>query len=651
MLTARVLTARLLGPVRFTCADQAVVLGNRKARAILALLALTESGEETRARIASLLWSTSDQNRAFGSLRRTLHELRGALETAGFAGLEAGPDTLRLPRDAVCSDTERLLRAIGAGSVPDIPPRANDGWMLADLDGLDPAFDDWLRETRDGYLTRVLDGLTAGFASGGLPDTQRARARVVLLLDPTHEEACRVAMRTAADAGEIAEALRHYDELYRLLDAEHDMEPSAETQALLARIKLGQPVAAVPAAPRGNPDPPPRVAILPFRSIGPDPVPSYVADGLMEDMVDMLASMREPVVISSNSTRGLRDRDLGLAEIRQLLGVRYVVSGTTRPAARGMRLSVELADTEDGSVLWRLTHEADPARPFDLHDTVAANIVQQLAPHVHRAELRRMHRVRPENLGAYHLAQRAREIIFDLDHATFDEALALLRQAIALEAGHPAAHVTLADWYSLRMGQGWSEDPRADRDALELAARTALRHDPTNALAMAMLGHQRTLTARDYTGALNYFDRALSLAPNDAAVLTLSAPTFAFMGDPAETIRRAERAMVLSPRDLFAFRIQHFRSIGHFYRGELEAAEHFGREALATNPNYTSNLRMLACILVECGKLPQARELAGRAMAIQPGFRVGPAVREYVSLDQQIRRRYRDNLLAAGLPE
>lgn len=645
------LTIRLLGPTRFTCNDAVVVLGNRKARAILALLALTDSGEDTRARIATLLWSNSDQMRAFGSLRRALHELRGALDSAGFGALEAGADTLRLPRDAVCTDTERLLRAIAAGSVPELPGRAGEGWMLTDLDGLDPAFDEWLRETREAFLSRVVDGLVAGFASGGLPDTQRARARAVLLLDPTHEEACRVAMRTAADAGEIAEALRHYDELYRVLDADHDMEPSAETQALLARIKLGQPATAAPVAARADPDPPPRVAILPFRSIGPEQMPSYLADGLMEDMVDMLASMREPVVISSNSTRGMRDTGMGLAEIGKVLGVRYVVSGTIRPAAHGMRLSVELADTEDGSALWRLTHQADPARPFDLHDTVAANIVQQLAPHVHRAELRRMQRMRPEHLGAYHLTQRAREIIFDLDRATFDQARDLLRQAIELEPGHPSAHVTLSDWFSLRMGQGWSENPGADRDALEQAARTALRHDPTNALSMAMLGHQRTLTARDYTGALNYFDRALSLAPNDAAVLTLSAPTFAFMGDPAETIRRAERAMVLSPRDLFAFRIQHFRSIGHFYRGELEAAEHFGRQALSTNPNYTSNLRMLACVLVECGRLEEARDMAARAMAIQPGFRVGPAVREYVSLDKQIRRRYRDNLLAAGIPE
>jgi tetratricopeptide (TPR) repeat protein len=259
--------------------------------------------------------------------------------------------------------------------------------------------------------------------------------------------------------------------------------------------------------------------------------------------------------------------------------------------------------------------------------------------------------LQPEHLGAYHLLLQARELIFELDVASFDQAGALLRQAIALDPGYAVSHVTLSDWCSLRLGQGWSPDPEEDARTLDAAARTALRHDPGNAHAMVRLGHNRTLIDQDYGEALALFERAVEAAPNDATVLTMSSPTFAFIGRPDEAIRRAERARLLSPHDPFAFRLHHFLSIAHFFARSCDEAEHWGRESLRANPNYTSNLRFLACILVEQGKLDEARGLAARAMAIQPKFRVNAAAARYASRDAERRRIYRTNLLAAGIPE
>jgi TolB-like protein len=373
-------------------------------------------------------------------------------------------------------------------------------------------------------------------------------------------------------------------------------------------------------------------------------------DGLVEDIVCLLAGMREPEVISSNSTRTLRGSDIDLAGVGRMLGVRYVVSGLMRPIGDKLRLSVELADVTTGAVLWKHNHDAEEAHLFDVHDTIVANVVHLLAPRVHQAELRRIRLARPEHLGAYHLMLQARELMFELKQGSFDQAGALLRQAIALDPEYANSHVTLSHWCSLRLGQGWSPDRSTDAHTLDASIRTALRHDPSNAHAMALLGHNRTLLDQDYAAALALFDRALEAAPNDAMVWTMSSPTFAFTGNSGEAIRRSERALSLSPRDPFAFRIYHFLSLAHFFNGTYADAERWGRECLRTNPNYTSNLRMTACILVEQGKLAEARTLAARAMQIQPGFRVTPAVARFASGDQARRQIYRNNLLAAGIP-
>ncbi len=52
-----------------------IKLRKRKARALLAYLALTDGCQETRERLVGLLWSDSEEDKARSSLRQILHEL------------------------------------------------------------------------------------------------------------------------------------------------------------------------------------------------------------------------------------------------------------------------------------------------------------------------------------------------------------------------------------------------------------------------------------------------------------------------------------------------------------------------------------------------------------------------------------------------
>ena len=102
--------------------------------------------------------------------------------------------------------------------------------LLAGYEDLDPAFHIWLMARRQGLHDRLIRGLEDGYRDHALdPRRRRRMAQATLLLDPTHEEACRIVMRCAAEAGETGAAIRAYDELYRLLDEDYDMEPSAAT--------------------------------------------------------------------------------------------------------------------------------------------------------------------------------------------------------------------------------------------------------------------------------------------------------------------------------------------------------------------------------------------------------------------------------------
>jgi DNA-binding SARP family transcriptional activator/Tfp pilus assembly protein PilF len=654
----------VFGGVGLSISGKDVHMPNRRARALLAYLALSEARKESRERLAGLFWGDTQERNARSSLRQVLFEARDALSALGCQALIAEREYVKIEADAIDTDLAAVVRQVEEGLVPDalqVQPRAADT-LLAGYEDLGEMFEQWIRESRRAIHEKLLRALELGYEKPEMPRRQRrSLAEAALRLDPLHEAACRSVMRLAAEDGELGAALRAYAGLYERLGRELDMEPSLATQELVAQIKQGQfdsaavatvvpPGAGAVQSTRVAAAGAPIVAVMPFRSIGPDPVPAYFAEGVVEDTVRMLTTLREPVVISSNSTRGFQGQPLDLHHIGQTLGAQYVVSGTLRASGDRLRLSVELAEVARNSVLWSEAYDASEPTLFETQNELAAKIARTLVPRLREAELQQSHQQKPENLTAYHLMIQARDLIFRLERPAFEQARELLRRAIALDPGYAPTHATLAGWHSLRIGQGWSSDFASEARDLETAARSAIELDSGNGRALAMLGHSRTILGRDYAEALSLIDRALAASPNDAEALMWSSPTLAYIGETEEALQRAERAMSLSPQDPFLFRYEHFMCIAYYAAGNYGAAAHWGRRSLHRNSRYTSNLRMTAAALVGLGRAGEARPLVDKVLQLEPGFRVGPMISRQAFQDEGRRAQYGRHLVDAGLP-
>jgi TolB-like protein/Tfp pilus assembly protein PilF len=438
------------------------------------------------------------------------------------------------------------------------------------------------------------------------------------------------------------------------------MEPSDATQALVAEIKLGRMTAPIVAPP---PEPPstsvlaqveplggaPIVAVLPLLPVGSHEMTGWIADAIGEDLVRILAGLREPVVISSNSTRHLRGADNNLVGVAERLGARYLISGSVRMAAAFGRIAVELCEAATGAVIWGEGYDITTSQIFETVEHIAASIANALGPRVNAAELRRSLGQPPDDLGAYHLLLRARDLVFRMERATLEQAGALISEAIRREPGYAGAHAARAYWYSLRIFQGWSRDPEADTAALIESAHTAIRLDPDHARALALLGHNLTLAEHRYEEAEVLVDRAVAAAPNDAEVLITCTPTCAYVGRAAEAVRRAERAMLLSPHDPFLFRYEHFRSLAHYAAGDFDVAAHWGLRSARSNPNFTSNLRITIAALSALGRLEEARPLVKRHKDLQPNYRVARLATTSTFREPEQREQFARLLSVAGM--
>ncbi len=122
---------------------------SKKARALLALIALSEEKTVSRARAASMLWSNLERRAALTRLRNTLHHLQ-----QGFS--EAGLEPFRVDDQAIAFRANTVWLDVEHGAITDVATVGAEHRFLIELEGTDSAFDHWLTRIRDEmFINRV----------------------------------------------------------------------------------------------------------------------------------------------------------------------------------------------------------------------------------------------------------------------------------------------------------------------------------------------------------------------------------------------------------------------------------------------------------------------------------------------------------------
>lgn len=396
----------------------------------------------------------------------------------------------------------------------------------------------------------------------------------------------------------------------------------------------------------------PSIAVLPLQNLGGDPADDYFADGIIEDIILSLASLRELFVISRASTTKYRGLPPDPAEVGRVLGARYIVFGSVRRSDRSVRVSIQACDSRTQETVWGDTIEVALGELFDLQDHIVQKVVGGIAPNVRKSELRNALRKRPDSFTAYDYGLRAMQIINSLDRQTFLRAREFLDKAIAEDPHFAMPVAWAARWHSLYVGQGWSANPSEDSArSAELAAR-AIELDGQNALALSTFGHVKSFLFHEYEGALIYLDRALSACPNHSLAWILSSATLSYIGETQQAISRAEHGLRLSPFDQSLFTYYMFLNLAYYAHGAYEDAVKWGRMSANENGLYTANQRVLIAGLAGLGRLDEAREVAAKMTEIEPQFRLGTyELTRQPFRHPQIKDKYMMHLRMAGLPE
>jgi DNA-binding SARP family transcriptional activator/TolB-like protein len=506
------------------------VLTQPRLLSLLTYLALARPrGFHRRDSLIGMFWPEMNQGQARNALRQVVHRLRRTLGegvVVSRGAEELGIDPTRIWCDVVaCED------ALTAGDVPgalelyrgDLLP----GFFLSDA----PAFEYWLEGERARlrqWVTAAAWDLSEQEAAAGRPSHATQWARWAVGLAPDDEGAFRRLIELMARLGDRSGAVRAYEAFARRLAQDLEVEPSAETQAMVAALRQPEPtrssdprqaLAGVEASgaesaaseattppsppgptrqrhrsmaamvglallalgavavwmvrPREAPRPPLQaIAVFPFAVRG-SPDLAYLREG----MVDLLSAKLEGAswlhaidprsVVAAVESRGNGTTPTGDAAVRitRSLGAGWYIGGDVVEIAGRLQVSGVLYDVQgDPRVVGTASVEGETSNLFQLVDDLTGQVLASLASGRDTA-IMRLAAVTTRSLPALKAYLEGEQALRDGLDA---QAAAAFRKAAILDTGFALAQ------YRLALSATWATVTNAD--SIAMWAASAARH-------------------------------------------------------------------------------------------------------------------------------------------------------------------------------
>jgi adenylate cyclase len=285
----------------------------------------------------------------------------------------------------------------------------------------------------------------------------------------------------------------------------------------------------------------PSIVVLPFSNMSEDPKQEYFSDGITEDLTSGLSRISSLFVIARNSAFTYKGKAVKVQEISKELGVWYVLEGSVRRTDDQVRVTAQLIDATTGAHQWAERYDRPLKDIFALQDEIVQKIVANLRVEVFEAELARVRRLPTDNLTAYDSWLRGMEAFNRTTKEANAQARQMFERAIKLDPRYSQAYVVLGVTYYLEWVWHWSQDPQTLEQALALT-RQALALDDSLPTAHAHLGMSYA-RKQQYDQAITEVERAIALDPNEAISYAVLAETLGWMGRPEEALQMVEQVL------------------------------------------------------------------------------------------------------------
>jgi len=393
----------------------------------------------------------------------------------------------------------------------------------------------------------------------------------------------------------------------------------------------------------------PSIAVLPFENLSEEPDQEYFADGVTEDLITGLSRIKWLFVIARNSTFIYKDRPADVSAVGRELGVRYVLRGSIRRAARRLRISAQLIEAQNGLHHWAEQYDRELGDIFAIQNEIARNVIGAIEPFVLAAEGVRAFARSAQDLGAWELVARAQTHVWRLNREDNRAAIDALQRAVDCYPKYEPARSLLGFCLVFAAHNGW-----IDRDeGLKMGGEHTLRGielDHGSAWGQIALGYLRMMERRTEE-AIAAFEAAVRLDPSSAAAHGYLSHGLAFAGRDRQAIEHAETAVRLSPVDPEMAMFFGAIAVAHYTAGRYEQTLHYSGELLRIRPGFQGAQRLRCAALAQLGKIAEARQFLEHVMIGQPQLSLQWIRQSVPYQTAETMERFLDGMRKAGVRE
>lgn len=328
---------------------------------------------------------------------------------------------------------------------------------------------------------------------------------------------------------------------------------------------------------RPAPDPK-SIAVLAFANMSPDEGQEYFSDGIAEEVLNLLARIPELKVISRTSAFSFKGKDVTLSQVADELNVAHILEGSVRRSGDQVRVTAQLIEASSDTHLWSETYDRTLDDIFAIQGDIASDVVAQLKITL----LGEAPKVKEPDPEAFALYLQARYVTRLSTTDAFEESMALLNQALAIDSSYAAAWASLASNYINLANHGVLPEDAAYGHAREMAQK-AITIDPDFAQAHAELGWIASVYGKDLATAARHYERALALDHSDLNVIGGAAQLLSELGRLDEAIVLLE---YVRERDLINPVRHHNLGVSYKLDHRWDKAIAAHRTALRLSPGY-----------------------------------------------------------------
>jgi TolB-like protein/Tfp pilus assembly protein PilF len=370
------------------------------------------------------------------------------------------------------------------------------------------------------------------------------------------------------------------------------------------------------------------IAVLPFADMSEKKDQEYFADGMAEEIIDLLVKVPGLKVISRTSSFQFKGKTEDLRSIATQLGVAYVLQGSVRRSGDHLRVTAQLIDSRDGTQLWSQTYDRELSDVLKMQDEIAIALVRALQIEV-GAGYGNVSRPALRNTEAYTLYLRGLHARDRFDQEGTEQAIGDFERVLELDPSFAPAELWLGNAYFV-LGLYDFMPPEIAFEKARLATERALKLDPNLAIAHAQLAEIHRVYDWDWPAAERELKQALALAPADGNFLFYAAGQSQTMGRWDEAVKQVNAALAQDPLNQAAY---WNLSLTQSRRGRLEEAETAARRALEVAPTAPFAHYILGSALLDRNQSDAA--LTEFSKETVEGARLGGSAMAYFALGRK----------------